>query len=448
MSISLLIFLLLYFGGFVAAFIRHPIWGLMSYTLALYASPVFHWWGAGLPGLRWSLLSAIVTLTSIFLNKTRLEPKSPWTANGAAKLLIAYTVWLWVQLAWALSFDVHLEACILFTKYIILFYMIYMVVDNDKRFIIFLYFNIIGGLYWGKLIRDVTYSGRIEGLGGPGVTDSNTLGMQMVVLLIFAALMLLKKNSINLARYYWILLRLFTYLAAIIIANGVVQTISRSAVVGMVGAGMTLFIINHKGVRKKFLVYCMAAFTGLLILTPYTFWDRLATVKTAAEGGEIEASAASRIVIGKAQLEMLKENYLGNGHRGTAVLSPLYLDVRYLTSSTGGAGKEWDGARSSHCTFLTALVEQGIPGAIMYWLMVFWVMKAALGFGKDDESTYLYMMTVVASLTAIFISGIFVDYLKVEIQIYCFAMLAGLKDLKKRAAYAACIQAETPLEKE
>ena len=40
----------------------------------------------------------------------------------------------------------------------------------------------------------------------------------------------------------------------------------------------------------------------------------------------MEASAYSRIVIGQAQLEMLKENYLGNGHKGTAVLSPYYLD--------------------------------------------------------------------------------------------------------------------------
>jgi len=48
---------------------------------------------------------------------------------------------------------------------------------------------------------------------------------------------------------------------------------------------------------------------------------------------------------------------------------------------------------------------------------------------------YLYFMGATASLVAIFFFLLFVDYLKVEIQIYCLAMLASLKDHQIRVQY-------------
>ena len=427
MSLSAVLFIFAFFGGLWKAFFQHPIWGLLVYTLTLYANPGFHWWGKALPNFRWSLAAAVFTLLCIFLKRDMLVPKRGWSQNGAATILIAYTIWLWIQLPWALSFSMHFGACILFTKYLVLFYMIYTIISDEKSFFLFISFNILGGLYWAKGIKEITYSGRIEGFGGPGVNDANTLGMHLGVVLVFSSLMLLKKNDLNLSWFYWTFIRLFTFLATAFIANAVVQTISRSAVLGLISAGFVLLCLNHKWFRKKFFFYAALALAGLIAMAPMTFWERLDTVKIAAEGGEMESSAFSRIVVAKAQLEMFKTNIFGTGHRGTAVLSPAYIPREYLT-----AGRGQEAARSSHCTFLTTLVEQGLPGAFLYWLMVLWVIKTALFFKKRDPSIYLYMMMSVASLAAIFISGIFVDYLKVEIQIYCFAMLAALKDWEMR----------------
>jgi len=430
MPVTVITWIMLYAILAWLCFSKHPIWGLACYLQALYAapSPFYHWYGAYIPNFRWSLLSALLAFIGIWIHKDKLKTKRPWYSNGAAKILIAYTFWMWIQLPWALSFDMHIEASILFTKYIVLFYIIYTVVDSDARFYQFIMFNILGGLYWGYLVKGYSASGRVEYLGGPGIMDSNTLGMHLGVVLIFAALILLKKNTIFNNRFWWMGSQGFAFIGALFMANGVVQSVSRSALLGLVSGGMVLFILNHKAFRKQFIFYALVAMAGFIHFAPDTFWKRMDTVRTAVEGEEVEASAYSRLVIAKAQIEMFKENVMGNGHRGTAVLSPYYLPRQYLTAVPGQEGKS---ARSSHCTFLTTLVEQGVPGAILYWLAVFWTIKTVLSFKKDDVVIYLYVMMMAAGLTNIFVSGIFVDYLKVEIQIYCFAMLASLKEYER-----------------
>ena len=198
---------------------------------------------------------------------------------------------------------------------------------------------------------------------------------------------------------------------------------------GLVAGGMLLFVIKHWTVKKKFYMYCVLGVLGLLYFAPNTFWNRLDTITEASQGEEMEASAYSRIVIGKAMIKMFQTNMLGHGHRGTVVLSPQYMDDRWLSWGKKGRG------RSSHCTFLTTLTEQGIPGALLYLMMAFWTAKTIIAFRKDDPVVYLYFMGASASLASIFIAGIFVDYLKAEIQIYCFAMLASLKDWQLRIQY-------------
>ena len=431
MSISLVLFLLFFSAGCCFALIRHPIWGLASYCLTLYASPNHFWWGQSLPAIRWSLLAALITLISVFINQGKLDIKSPWYANGAAKILIAYTLWMWFQFPWALSSSHHLDACVLFTKYCVLFYLIYRILNDDKTIFLFTFFNIIGGLYWGNAIRGYAHSGRVEGIGGPGVNDANTLGMHLSVLLIFSCIMYLKKKPDFINNFYWQMVRIIIVVSALFMANAVVQTISRSAILGLLAASGVLFFRNHRLIRKKVYIFSLIGLMAFFYLVPYTFWDRMGTMKETIEGDNIENSAYSRLVVGLAQIEMFQSHILGAGHRGTQILSPYYISAEYLAKNYSGG----EAARSSHCTFLTTLVEQGIPGAILYWLIFFWMIKVIVSFKKYDLSNYLYFLMLSSSLAAIFVSGIFVDYLKVEIQIYCFAMLASLIDYQQRLAY-------------
>ncbi len=425
MPSTVILWMIIYATFLWLCFYKHPSWGLGSYLLTLYAAPDHHWYGVYIPDLRWSLIAAFVILISTWMNWGRLTPKNPWYKSGIAKLLLAYTIWMWIQFPWAISSEWHLFGCVLFTKYIILFFLIYSVIDTDTRIFFFLLFNILGGFYWGYLIKITTGSGRVEWVGGPGISDSNTMGMHLGIVCIFASLMLLKKNTIFQKRIWWWITQGVIFLSALLMANGIVQSISRSAMVGFAFAGMVLFYLNHKAYRWKFLLFAIIASLGFVYFSPQTFWNRMDTVRGAVEGEEIEASAYSRIIIAKAQIEMFKENVMGHGFRGTAVLSPYYMESWMLS----------EGRRSSHNTFLTAMVEQGIPGAIMYWLAVLLVIKTILSFKKDDITIYLYVMMIAGGLAALFAAGMFVDYLKAEIMIYCFAILASLKEIEKRKEF-------------
>jgi len=429
MPLTVIAFVLLFFGGIWMAFTRNPVWSLWPYSMTLYAAPAHNWFGSYLPDLRWSLLASICALVSIYIHQSKLSPKTHWLNTTPARIIVFYVIWMWIQYPWALSQEWHLEGCILLTKYIVLYYIIYRVLDTDADYFKFIMFNILGGYYIAKRVLGYSLGGRVEGIGGPGINDSNTLGMHLSVILIFAAMMLLKKNTIFRNQLHWRICQGVILVSTAFIANSVVQTISRSAVIGLVAGGLLLIVIKHWTFKKKFYLYLVLALMGLMYYAPYTFWERLDTITEAVEGEEIEGSAYSRLVIGEAMIEMFQDNILGYGHRGTFILSPDYLPAQYLTAIGGNAG------RSSHCTFLTTLTEQGLPGAFLYLLMVFWVAKTIFTFRKDDPVMYLYFMGATASLVAIFISGIFVDYLKVEIQIYCLAMLASLKDHQIRVQY-------------
>ncbi len=432
MSLSLIFFLCVYFGGLGYALFRHPIWGLMSYCLSLYMAPSYNWWGVGFPNLRWSLLAALVTLTSIFMNKSRLPRKMPWYANRIAGILICYTVWLWIQLPWALSFDNHLEASILFTKYLFLFYLIYTSLNDDKTFFLFTIFNILGGGYWGDVIRSYGGSGRVEGIGGPGVDESNVLGMHLVVITLFAAMMFLKKKPQYLRPLTFMACKVLIVICALLCVNGVVQTISRSAILGLGAAGLLILFKSHRYFKKKVYFYAVVAATGFFMLTPYTFWNRMNTMKTTVEGSSVEKSAYSRIVIAKAQWKMFLSHPAGCGHRGTVALSPYFIPPEYLTNLPGSSEKA---GRASHCTPMTTLTEQGVIGFLLYLFMILTVAKEIIRFKKNHLNNYMYMLMIGSSLSAICVAGLFVDYLKVEIQIYCFAMLAAVIDYERRISY-------------
>jgi len=101
--------------GFVAmmalALLRHPIWGLYGYIAVFYLHPPSRWWGAFLPDLRWSLVASAVTL--IALLRIKEPPGRPsWISTTPARILIAYTVWLWIQGFWALNPVANQEAAV------------------------------------------------------------------------------------------------------------------------------------------------------------------------------------------------------------------------------------------------------------------------------------------------------------------------------------------------
>jgi hypothetical protein len=81
MSVSALVFLLVYFTGLVLAFWM-PMAGLCAYLWAFYNHPGTRWWGADLPDLRWSLIAAAVTLVAYVMHSLNSRGTPPEAIAG------------------------------------------------------------------------------------------------------------------------------------------------------------------------------------------------------------------------------------------------------------------------------------------------------------------------------------------------------------------------------
>jgi O-antigen ligase len=214
--------------------------------------------------------------------------------------------------------------------------------------------------------------------------------------------------------------------------NTIVQSQSRGAMIALVAAGLVLFYLRPQAYRKYFYVFGILGLGLFAMVAQNTFWERMRTMEAAVgQDAEIDSSAESRLVLVDAQLRMALEHPLGVGHRGTAVLSTQFLDEKWLAKDPNDPTGE--GARSSHNSFMSAFVEQGIPGALIFLALVMWLVRSIIALKRyrdiatDPQSPVTrYGPAVAASAIVVIVAGLFTDYLKTEVQIWMFALLAVL----------------------
>jgi O-antigen ligase/polysaccharide polymerase Wzy-like membrane protein len=430
MTLTGLAFVLAFFGALGLAVVRQPIYGLYAYVAVFYLHPPSRWWGAFLPDLRWSLLAGIVTLVLV-LRLPSQPDRRPWYGNTAAKVLIAYTVWLWIQNLWALDGAEQMSISILFTKYVVLFYLFYRLVDNPTDLRRLLWVHFAGCVYLGWLAFNSDSGGRLEGVGGPGIDEANALAMQLDTGVAVGAMLLLTGNKYE---------RIASLLGMPFVLNGIVLTGSRGAFLAILFAGVVLALMKPHQYRKTF--YALGALGLVLfsILASQMFWERMGTMSAAVDDTEqMDTSAESRFAIAEAQWRMTLRYPFGSGHRGTAVLSKEYIDAKYLTNDPSV-----EQARSSHNTFMTALSEQGFIGAFMFLLSWAWCAKTSLKLRRKFADPRLAgdVAGVAAALAAIFLAGMFVDYLKAEVQVWAMSLLAAAAAMTVRKPVAEATAAK------
>lgn len=422
MSLTGFLFLLAFATGASLALFVRPMYGLYLYIAVFYLHPPSRWWGLDLPNLRWSLLAAGITLVSVLIHQQRrsLLPSTVtandpnWLDSAIAKGLLVYTIWMWIQAPWVVS-NAHMEGVILFSKYVVLFYLIYRVVDNMEDFTGFCLAHVIGCAYLGWLVWQAPDTGRLDGVGGPGIDDSNSLGMQLATGLFFASFMMLGLKGWR---------RIVTLIALPLIVNGIVQTETRGAILGILFAGLATVLLKPRHYRGRFYLFAVVGIIGLLAVANEAFVERMKTMRASVEETAVwDDSALSRIAVAKAQIRMFVDHPLGVGHQGTAILSQEYLDDRWLASNSGD--------RSSHNTMLSILVDQGIVGIAIFIILVFSIIRLLArmkGFDRRDlPNTFgLYRAALGGSIIVIYAAGMFTQYLKAEVQIWILALLTVL----------------------
>jgi O-Antigen ligase len=401
------------------AFTRHPIWGLYFYLAATFVFPPGRWWGYVFGGLRWSLLAAVVTALAILLHRNKLLAKPVWIGSAPAIVIATYAVWMWVQTPWAQDLSDHLEGSIRFAKYVLAFWFVYRIADTREHARDVLFAHMLGCALLGVFAYSMGRDGdRLDGVGGPGIDDGNTLGMYFATGAIVALGLILTQTGWR---------RWLSLVCVAIILEGLVLTNTRGAFLGLVAGAMALMLLKSKSHRRMFWALATVGLLGLASITDQKFIDRMWTIRDAtSESENADASARSRMIVAQAQWRMFLDYPMGTGHRGTAALSARYIDERWLTKDATG-----ESARSSHNTFLTALVEQGIPGALMFIWLSLWTVITVLRsrwnerMQGDADSTTL-IAAIAAALAAVFVAGNTADFLMAEVQFWLFAALVSL----------------------
>ncbi|MCA9423260.1 MAG: hypothetical protein KC592_19730, partial [Nitrospira sp.] len=268
LNLTVLAFLGIFGLLLILSLVRNPFFGLYAYLFVFYNHPGFRWWGEGLPEIRWSLMAAVVTVVSLAIH---LPPRStvPWHANLGARILMLFTVWGWIQMGWAVSMEAHLEQCILFTKYCLLFYLIYRLSSDVKAIENFAWAHVAGCFIIGWIMYTSASPGRVEVTVGAGMMDANLVGMQLATGLIFGGVLFLGNTGIR----RWLALAPLPF-----ILNGIILGGSRGATVAMVASGIVMLYLIPSQYFRSFLLAGILGCVLFSVLSHDLFWDRISTL--------------------------------------------------------------------------------------------------------------------------------------------------------------------------
>jgi hypothetical protein len=407
----------------VLAFKRHPIWGLYFYLGSIYVHPPSRWWGPMLPDLRWALLSAVITALAIIVHRDRLRAKPVWLSNPPALLLTLYASWLVIQTPFALDTETHLGGTIQFIKYLVAFWFVYRIVETKEMLRNVMAAHVAGCTLLGIYAQMTGREGdRLDGVGGPGIDDANTLGMYLATGVITAlGLFLLMRGWTR-----WVI-----FMMMIIILNGFVLANSRGSFLGLSAGMLVLALCKARAHRRMFWSLVMVGVFGATAIVDKVFIERMFTIGDVAKDDDsAERSARSRVTIYEAQVRMFLDYPMGAGHRSTATLSPRYLDREWLVNG----GEADDAERSSHNTFMSTLVEQGIIGASLFVMMILWIVTRIWRLRQlhkqgADPDLVTMGAALCGGLMVVIVAGVATDYLLAEVQFWLYAGLVSALQL-------------------
>ena len=409
MPITALGFLAVFSIGCLVA-LKRPFVGLLLYFFVFYMHPPGKYWGSFLPEMRWTLIVAVITLVSTFIHEKNLRG---WLKPKESKLLLAFFCYVCLQITWVDYPSLHQVYVILLFKLLILYFLVVTLVNTEKRLIYLVVANCIGAAYIGLSAMQTHQRGRFEAAGLPSIEDGNLLSIHLIPIIMMSSVLILT----NIKQRYLILIPLA------LAANLLFMTGSRGGLVGLVAAGV--FFVWHSPSEKKAQVIkwaFAAAMLGSMLLGPLIL-ERINQVTQATGTEEIDKSAYSRFVIIEAQWEMFKNHaVLGYGHRGTLIQSPLYVAEEFMTNTEVG------GRRASHNITMSYLVDHGIIGSLLFFLLVITAINKVklLKAGFNAHLTTKFILLGASSgLVGLMVSSQFSNSKVLEISIWMIAIIGS-----------------------
>src|SRR5690554_4245281 len=89
MSKFALLFIFLFFAGIFGALFFAPVLSVLAYQLVYFVNPDNSWWAASIPGLKYSLIAALLMLFMVTVRYKELSKISPWGKQPVFKWMFA-----------------------------------------------------------------------------------------------------------------------------------------------------------------------------------------------------------------------------------------------------------------------------------------------------------------------------------------------------------------------
>lgn len=344
MSLTAIIFLIIYFVGIVAT-LYNPFYGVLVYIFEWHNHPPYMWWGNSLPNLRWSYTIALVTLISLVVNYKKLPKLSKNNIKPVIWLIFLVMTAYSVSFVNALVPEESFAKAEVLLKYMVNFVIMVTVIRTykDYRMVIWVLLFMVanfGRMAWeGGHMRDF-------GFIAPNATEENAISAHvMAVLPFFMFTFFLGKRWTKLI----VILLIPFCLNLIILAN------SRGAFLGALVIALFTILWTSGKMRLKVLLAVIVGGIMFLYLTNDKFWERQATIEKYQE----ESSAMSRIYLWNGAIKVMRDYPFGVGVYGFETLCREYVpELRQVFEEKGD--------KTVHNSFLNVGTEWGFLGLFFF----------------------------------------------------------------------------------
>lgn len=403
-------------GGVIAAFMFSGTAAFVLYQIVYFLNPDERWWGAQIPGLRWSLVTVALMLFVLMLRYKELGPKSPWLAQPAAKWIVLILGMYYFMYLHALNPVAHSRFTIDFTKTIVIIAVAYKLIHSERALHAVMWGYVLGATYIGYLatITGRNAGNRVEGIGMADGTDANDTAMALVpsaAILMYLAWMGSWK------------IRLVCVVCGALIANGIVLINSRGAFLGAAfGVGLYLLYMlfsryQKKGQRALAIFTVIVGISGAISIADDQFIERMTTLQNL----EDDSSGAGRMEYWFATFQMLGDHPAGLGIIGYQQISGLYIAPENMGRASN---------KAVHSSWFQLLSELGWPGPILFFFLLLALYRVnrqakrtLLSEGRTDE--YFRVVALEVAALSLFVSASFIDRFRSEIFWWMILFLAA-----------------------
>jgi putative inorganic carbon (hco3(-)) transporter len=396
MSVSSILFIV----GFTVAVVGAlfiPTLGIIGYVLHYDTGPEAQWWSLPLKplGMRYSLYLAIATAVGAAISFKQLRWGKDFLV-GQEKLMIAFLAIVWG--VYLISEPTHAYSLVdhptvKMAKVVVFVLMLTHIVTDSKNMNWFLWALVVGSLILGLEAHaaggGAFAGGRLELVGGPDFTDSNTLAAYMTAMMPIIGVQFFRTGLLG---------KLVCLAAGVCTANAIILTRSRGAVVGLVVGAFVAILFAPRQHRGKIALGLVVVLIGIFFLADAGFWGRAGTISRSEE--QMDSSARSRIELAKAGFAMALDHPLGVGPGNF----PQYVG-RYAPIHAN---------RDAHNTYVRCVSEVGWIGLVVLVVLIvnamrsLWrVIKRVEDLPPDDrQSVALCAYGLLVSLVMFAVCGI------------------------------------------